>query len=514
MKLSAYMKTFALLVLCAATAIASSAQTFGTLVRFNNINGAAPYDTLTQGIDGDLYGTTVSGDPGTGTYCPGFSGSCGTVFKITSGGALITLYGFDNNGDGYAPFAGLTLTTDGNFYGTTSYGGYHGQMYGTVFKITPLGALTTLYLFCSQTIVALEPADCAYAPYGSLVQGIDGDFYGTTLWGGPPTGGNGTVFKITPQGVLIGLHAFLAGNPADGIQPYAGLAQGADGDFYGSTTEDGVNGGGTIFRITSTGKLTTIFSFDGTDGAQPEAALVLANDGNFYGTTYDGGSRVCKTFYGVGCGTIFRITPSGKLTTLYAFCSQPEKPDLAFTDGYNPAGLIQGTDGNFYGTTYGGGDYACYGYTAGCGTVFKMTPAGALTTLHRFHGPDGSNPTAGLVQATSGIFYGTTLAGNAMSDGYYPCQYGCGTIYRLDMGLVPFVGFVRPFGKPGQTGGVLGQGFTGTTSVMLNGVPAKFKVVSDTYLTATVPPGATTGYVTVTTPTGVLTSNVPFHVIR
>jgi uncharacterized repeat protein (TIGR03803 family) len=172
--------------------------------------------------------------------------------------------------------------------------------------------------------------------------------------------------------------------------------------------------------------------------------------------------------------------------------------------------LIQGSDGNLYGTTaFGGTSQACYG--SACGTIFQITDQGLFTTLHNFGDIDGAFIYDGLLQDTSGILYGTTSIGGDLT-----CvpPTGCGTAYTLDMGLGPFVAFVHASGRVGQTGGILGQGFTGTTSVMLNGVPANFKVASDTYLTATVPPGATTGYVTVTTPTGMLTSNVPFHVIR
>jgi len=184
-----------------------------------------------------------------------------------------------------------------------------------------------------------------------------------------------------------------------------------------------------------------------------------------------------------------RLTPENDLTTLHSFDQN---------DGSDPFGkLVQGTDGNYYGTTSQG--------STNVGTIFQITQDGILTTLHDFEGTDGTDPRGGLVQATNGKFYGTTFQGG---DG------NSGTIFSLDMGLGPFVTFVRAFGKVGQTGPILGQGFTGTTSVMLNGVPADFTVVSDTYIKATVPPGATTGYVTVTTPTGVLTSNVPFHVIR
>jgi len=199
------------------------------------------------------------------------------------------------------------------------------------------------------------------------------------------------------------------------------------------------------------------------------------------------------------------MTPEGALTTLYSFCSQSR-----CADGANPvAGLVQGTDGNFYGTTIVGGTGPCPGMlTPGCGTVFRITPQGALTTVHSFEGTDGTAPAGGLMQATSGLFYGTASMG-----GLNDCAFGCGTLFSIDMGLGPFVTFVQAAGKVGRTGGILGQGFTGTTSVSLNGIPASFTVVSDTFIKAAVPAGATTGYVTVNTPSGPLTSNVPFRVI-
>jgi uncharacterized repeat protein (TIGR03803 family) len=225
-------------------------------------------------------------------------------------------------------------------------------------------------------------------------------------------------------------------------------------------------------------------------------------NGDLYGTTLFGGVNNACGF--PGCGTVFKITREGVLTTIYSFCSQP-----GCVDGALPyAGLTQGTDGNLYGTTWqgGNGNEACY---EGCGTVFRISREGALTTLYSFCSQpgcmDGSSPQAGLVQATDGNFYGTTYDGGTDGEG---------TVFSLSMGLGPFVTFVHSAGKVGQTGGILGQGLTGTTSVMLNGIPASFTVVSDTFIRATVPAGATTGYVTVTTPSGMLTSNVPFHVLK
>ena len=252
--------------------------------------------------------------------------------------------------------------------------------------------------------------------------------------------------------------------------------------------------------LTPRGKLTTIYSFcksDCTDGAKPQQ-LLEATDGNLYGTTFDGGFGGSD-----GGGTIFRITPSGAFSVLYSFCSQSE-----CTDGWQPQSLIQGSDGNLYGVTYqGGGAGDCLG-TLGCGTVFELTLDGVLTTLYVFQPTNSFFPT-GLTQGTDGKFYGAAGGGTVNAN----CQYGCGTIFRLDTGLGPFVSFVLPAGRANRNTEIIGQGFTGTTAVSLNGIPASFTVKSDTFIEATVPAGATTGYVAVTTPSGTLTSNVPFQVI-
>jgi|SRR5579872_2217395 len=356
----------------------------------------------------------------------------------------------------------------------------------------PGGTVTTVYSFCSQPNCT-DGDDVA----AGLTQATDGDFYGTTGFGGnidcEYPNGCGTVFRVTAGGALRTLHTFEL---VDGDEPRGTLLQATDGNFYGTTSFGGnhlfghINLLGTVFRITAGGKLTTLYNFGGPDGDSPFGGLTQGTDGNFYGTTSFGGDPTCNAPH--GCGTVFRITPTGTLTTLHRF---------EMTDGALPAGgLIQATNGNFYGTTNGG--YLC---GAACGTVFMITPGGSLTTLHNFNGADGSEPNGGLVQATSGVFYGTTGSGGTN---------GSGTVFSLSTGLEPFVALVRSSGKIGQTGGILGQGFTGTTSVSLNGTPAAFTVASDTYITATIPPGATTGYVTVTTPSGTLTSNVRFRVLR
>jgi uncharacterized repeat protein (TIGR03803 family) len=478
-----FRNTFAIVSTVSAMAVFAHAQTYTKLVDFDGPDGLNPsYVSLVQGRDGNLYGTTSSG----GMEC------CGTVFSITPGGELSTINCFapppsNNCSVGANPWGGLVLGTDGYFYGTT-FG------YATVFKTNSMGQLTMLYFLFQAPYYGDDPV-------GALVQASDGNFYGTTSEGG--SYGKGTIFGITPAGTVTTLYSFCSQpNCSDGSYPYAPLIQSNNGELYGTTTLNGNSGCvgsygcGTLFKITLDGEFTTLHTFcsepNCADGANPYGALLQGPDGNLYGTTANGGSSHC----GGGCGTIFKITPSGKLTTTYTFCTSNVCPD-----GANPSGgLILATDGNFYGTTQGGGDHNCQ-----CGTVFEITPEDTLTTLHAFgFSPDGSVPMGGLLQATDGNFYGTTYYGGVNRDG---------TVFKLSAGLGPFVSFVRGYGRVGQTGGILGQGFTGTTSVELNGTPTNFKVVSDTYLTATVPPGATTGYVTVTTPTGVLTSNVPFHVI-
>ena len=441
-----------------------------------------------------MYGTTFGGGCGQGDEGEG----CGTVFKITPGGKQELLYVFCSQGgdqctDGLFPAAGLTQGTDGKLYGTTEYGGaYDG---GTFFSITPSGKLTTLYSFCQQ-----EDCPDGGGPTDVFVEGPDRSFYGAT---GGGTYGEGTVFKISSSGELTSLYSFCAqgGQCPDGIGPN-GLVLGTDGKFYGTTTAGGANRGGTVFSITASGTLTTLYSFcsqgghECTDGYYPKAPLVEGSDGNFYGTTYYGGNP--------GGGTIFKITSGGNFTVLYNFCSKGGDP---CPDGELPvAGMVRGTDGNFYGTTESGGnnDGGC---GPGCGTIFRITPGGALTTLYEFCSqsgcPDGSLPVAGLVQDTNGIFYGTSLGGP---------DYG--VVFSTFMGLGPFVETNPSAARVGKKVGILGTNLTGATGVTFNGVAASFEVKSPTLIVAEVPSGATSGKVQVQTPNATLNSNVPFIVLR
>jgi uncharacterized repeat protein (TIGR03803 family) len=464
-----------LFLFCLAGSIASQAQTFTTLVTFDGANGAQPYrGPLVQGLDGNIYGTTNTG----GAY------DCGAIFKVTPEATLTVLKSFCHGVPAIYPSAGLVQTLEGNFYGTTAFG-----TDSKVFWINPEGRLNFISTF--------PAADGGESPEGALVLASDGNLYGTTQGGG--THDAGTVFKDTPEGSLTTLYDFcVQTNCADGAGPIAGLVEATDGNFYGTTSAGATNDdSGTVFKITPEGALTTLYSFCAqsscTDGYAPIGGLMQSADGNFYGTTYIGGANT-TTCGGLGCGTIFKITPAGTLTTLYSFCGQKNCTDGA----YPSSALVQGTDGNFYGTTVGPNDF---------GTIFKITPQAALTTLYRFctqaNCADGGEPYSGLLQATSGVFYGTTYGYGADNDG---------TIFSLDVGLGPFVETLPKSGAAGNTIDILSQGLTGTTAVSFNGTAASFTVVSDTYLTATTPSGATTGLVTVTTPSATLNSNQKFRV--
>jgi uncharacterized repeat protein (TIGR03803 family) len=320
----------------------AGALKFTTLVDFNGANGSGPQYSLIQGSDGNLYGITPGGGVG------GLPGT-GTVFKMTPGGVLTTLYSFCTQLKCAIFPNTLVLASDGDFYGTAGGGtGISPNFYdGVIFKITPEGVLTTLYNFCLQ-------ASCpdGAGPNG-LLQSSDGNFYGTTAGGGNSSAacflGCGTLFKITPAGALTTLYRFCA-EPScpDGASPDPGVLQSSDGNFYITTFSGGTNGNGSIVRSTPEGALTVLYSFcaqaNCPDGYYPHSGVIQASDGNFYGTLADGGT---------GSGTVYKLTPEGTLTTLYSFCAETNCPD-----GANPyAGLIQASDGNFYGNRVGRRSY-------------------------------------------------------------------------------------------------------------------------------------------------------------
>jgi uncharacterized repeat protein (TIGR03803 family) len=460
----AFIFAISMLVMFAATS--APAQTFSVMYNFGSNNGdpTVPQNpgTIVQGRDGNIYTTSETGG----------SNNQGTIFQFTPGGALTVLYNFDGT-HGSDPFSGLTLGTDGNFYGATEGGGAASD--GLIFKFTPPSTLTVLYQFTGGADGAL--------PYAAPIQGLDGNLYGTAAEGGRLH--KGSVYKLTPAGKFITLHSF---NGKDGSNPVAPLVQGVDGNFYGTTEfgGTGAGGSGTIFKITPAGKLTTLYNFDITHGQDVQAPLIQGTDGNFYGTTASGGAK--------DSGVVFSITPAGILTVLHDF------NNFNF-DGYLPtAGLVQGADGNFYGAATNGG-------TGTFGTLYSITPTGTFTVLHNFFSSDGEDPEPTLLQHTNGILYGDTFTGG--SGGL--CT--CGTFFSLNDSLAPFIALLPAAAKVGGHLQIFGQGFTGATAVSLNGKAATFVVVSDTYMTATIPSGATTGPVTVTTSGGPLASKQSFRIL-
>jgi uncharacterized repeat protein (TIGR03803 family) len=449
-----------------------------------------------------------------------------------------------NGGNGWQPFGSVVQATDGNLYGTTASGGiYKG---GNVFRMTPDGEIGSIYSFCSQT-------NCAdgQSPQTAPVLGSDGALYGVTLTGGTGEygGGNGVVYRLTLGGQFTVLHTFYSCYPCvDGSLPN-GMILGSDGNFYGTTNYGGTGGVGTIFQISSTGDLKILYSFcsqvNCTDGEYVAYPPVQGNDGNLYGTTLAGGT--------LGGGVFYKITPAGAYQVLHNFCNLPNGD---CPEGAYPYGIVKGTDGNFYGTTIDvvfkitpagqytklysfddhgdlgeaypqltlGSDGNLYGILGGAsyaswapqslGGIYKVTLAGEFTPLYAFcqcGSTAGYAPLDPLFQGTDGNFYGTTAYNGYTGTNKFS---GYGTVFKLSTGLSPLVETAPAASPIGKTVIILGNGLTGSTSVTFSGVEAAFTVESDTYIQATVPAGATTGVVSVATPSGMLNSNSQFVVTK
>ncbi len=301
-----------------------------------------------------------------------------------------TLYSFAGGNDGSGPSAGLVLDSAGNLYGTTEFGGGYGAYGdGTVFRIAPDGSETVLHAFTGSDGVK---------PYAGLYRDRKGNLYGTALGGG--SFGTGTVFKLATNGKVTVLHAF-SGDALDGTSPYGTLITDGAGNFYGTTYGGGADSGGTIFKLAPDGTETILHSFAAkTDGGLPYAGVIRDGAGNLYGTTPQYGPN--------SAGTVYRLAPDGSFTVLYSF---PEADNLA-----PYGGLKLDKAGNLYGTTF-----------LVAGSVFKLAPDGTETTLYTFDGAgDGGFPQAGVIGSRTGaLLYGTNSGGS----------YDSGTVFRLKNGV-------------------------------------------------------------------------------
>lgn len=380
----------ALLLLVASNGLCLRAEvTLTTLYSFTGASdGANPAAKLLKGSDGNFYGTTTYGGIG-----PGFFGNGnGTVFRISPDGTFTTLYSFTGGDDGANPAFDLTEGNDGNLYGTTQFGG--SENFGTVFCITPSGTLTTLAALPSN-----QSGSMSYI--ASVIEGADGNFYGTFQYfgtigvdyGGP---GDGVVYEMSPDGTFSNLFSFDGTN---GAYPQPGLVAGGDGSFYGTTSTGGTNDLGIVFRITTNGTFTCLHSFTGgADGADPGPGLVVGKGGELYGTTVSGGAA--------NVGTVFKITTNGVLTTVYSF------RNVHGSYPYPP--VVEGPDGTIYGEN--GNE------------LYQISTNGVFTVLLYFNGLDGSDAEGGLVLGDDGKLYGITSGGGT---------YNAGSVFSLSASLEP-----------------------------------------------------------------------------
>jgi uncharacterized repeat protein (TIGR03803 family) len=317
------------------------------------------------------------------------------------------VYSFSGGLDGCYPTAGVIIDAGGNLYGTTG-GGACSE--GTVFEIAPNGTEMTLYRFSGTD---------GDGPNGLVMDG-SGNLYGTTFEGGASTN-CGVVFEITTAGTEKTLHSF-AGQLKDGCLPRSGLTPDGIGNYYGTTNIGGKYDGGTVFKITSSGNESLVYSFCRKtlcpDGESPFGGLVIDNAGNLYGTTQSGGQPGCHS----ECGTVFKLTPDGTETVLYNFRGPPN-------DGSNPDGtLIEDNSGNLYGSLFTGGHGDCYSDN-GCGAAFKLSPSGTETIVHFFKNKGGENLIAGLWADSDGNLYGTTVYGGTRN--CTDSTDGCGVAFEL-----------------------------------------------------------------------------------
>ncbi|MBZ5546341.1 MAG: hypothetical protein LAO22_00060 [Acidobacteriia bacterium] len=466
----------ATVVILAGIAIPAQAQTYAPLYNFGVVDSSqnGPNGQLALGRDGNFYGT--------------INQMRSEIYQITPGGGEKLLWKSPQSPDPAEQcYNGLTLGSDGLLYGTCNLWDDNLDNGGVIFKFDPThedDAPTVLYKF----------PFCSYNTYGlgPLTLGTDGNLYGTTTGknGCPGSYTYGIFYKITPAGQFTILHVFQ-GIPEPGT-PSGPLTLGANGNFYGTSQIGGKPGdynGGTVYQITPKGKVSVLYSFPNTGPYMPVAGVTQGADGKFYGTTNYGGTY--------GHGTIFQLVSTGTISVLHNFNYSVDHA------GFPSFPLTLGTDGSLYAPslTFNMGGY-------GPESLFKITTKGVYTDLYNLlpatcaqGTADGCMLSSPLVLHPNGTFYGTTAQGGSV---------GRGVFYGLNTGLKPYIILQAPLGNIGTTLGIFGQGFSTASAVEFNGTLANFIVVSDTYLTATIPAGATKGYVTVTESSGTLKSAIKF----
>ena len=446
---------------------------------FTQTEGSSAHGGLTLGLDGELYGNTVQGG----------ADNFGTLFKVTTAGKLTLLHTFANTGDGAAPWYAPVQGLDGNFYGLTN------SNPATVYKVTPVGTFTTIH-----TLTSMQGYDG-----GQLTVGSTGLLYGAVDLGG--ANGEGTAFRVTTAGAMTILHQF---DGVHGNHAANGMVQAANGKLYGATLDGGTPNGGVIYSMTSAGAYVDLYELNAnTDGSGPFGDLVYASDGNLYGVTNTAGKN--------GCGTIFKVTTAGVYTVLYNFDQ---------THGCNPEEqMIQDTNGSLYGITQNGGAFnagAFYSLNAKLPAFIALqTASGAEGSKVSILGQgfsassivefDGVKATT--ITRTGTTYISATIPASALT-GKVTVTTGSTKLSSLGtFKIVPTVASFTPAkGVVGTEITIKGTGLKQTTKVALDGTAADFTVVSDTEISTSVPAGAKTGKIAITTKGGSTSSTATFTV--
>jgi uncharacterized repeat protein (TIGR03803 family) len=461
----------AVVVMFAGAAVPAQAQTPTVLHTFPLAltDACKPEGNIVQGRDGNMYGD--------GAVCGANGG--GAVYKISPAGAESVFYSFPQQWTNCGG-AGLTLGSDGNFYGTCIAGNPATGL-GSIFRLTPAGVFTDLHDFTGVNGDSLP----VYPP----IQASDGNFYGVS---GNEVQICGNVYRMTPAGVYTNLHTFSGSD----CHP-SNLVQASDGNLYGTLADCAVvSTDGCVYRISTAGVFKEIHDFALTTGEVPCTGLIQGKDGKLYGATNSGAAN--------GWGNIYKLTTAGVATDLHDFNNATDA--ACVNNAGPPVNMLQVADGTFYGVNPA---YGLYG-----GSIYKLTSANVFSAwMFPSTDVDGNSPSSTLIQNTNGLVYGTTPAG-----GFIPpnCPQGCqGTFFSVATGDKPFVS-LEPTEKTGNVGasvGMFGQGFSSASVVKFGGVAAtKVTLSGTTYLTAVVPAGAHTGAVTVTTGTTTLTSPQTYKV--